>query len=208
MPLFKYFKELNNIVMYYDQNFLVVAVQSLSCVQLFSTPWTTAHEASLFFTISWNWLRLMSIESVMPSSLFSFCLQAFPASGSYPSEPALCIRWPKQWSFSFSISLSNEYARLISFRIDWFDILSVQGTLKNLLQHHNSKASILWCSALWHSAFFMVQFSHPYMTTGETIVLTTRTFVGKVIYLCFLIHCLGLSQLFFQRVRIFCFLGI
>ena len=161
----------------------------------------------MFFTISWNLLRLMSIESVMPSNLFFFCLQSFPASGSYPSESALCIRWPKYWSFSFSISPSNEYSGLISFRIDWFDILAIQGALKNLLQHHNSKASILQCSVLWHSAFFMVQFSHPYMTTGKTIVLTIWTFLGKVISLLFNM----LSKFviaFLSKTKHFWFLGI
>ena len=111
--------------------------------------------------------------------LFSSCPQSFLASGYFPMS-GLCIRWPKCWSFSFSISPSNEYSGLISFRIDWFDLLAVQGTLKSLLQHHNSKPSILW-----HSAFFMVQLSHPYMTTGKTIALTIWTFVGKVMSLLF-----------------------
>ena len=111
--------------------------------------------------------------------LFSFCLQSFPASGSFPVS-VLHIRWPKYWSFSFSISSSSEYSGLISFRMDWFDHLAVQGTLKSLLQHHSSKASILWCSA-----FFIVQLSHPYMTTGKTIALTRGTFVGKVMSLLF-----------------------
>ena len=119
-------------------------------------------------------------DAIQPSHPLLFhvssCLQSFPASESFH----LCIRWPKYWSFSFSISPSNEYSRLLSFRMDWFDLLAVQGTLKNLLQHHSSKASILW-----HSAFFLVQLSHPYMTTGKTIALTTRTFVGKVMSLLF-----------------------
>ena len=124
-------------------------------------------------------LRLMSIESVMPSNHLILCHPLLPSPSICPSirvysnEWALCIRWPKYWSFSFSISPSNEYSGLISFRIDWFDLLAVPGTLKSLLQHHNSKAS-----TLWHSAFFMVQLSHPYMTTGKTIALTRCTFVA------------------------------
>jgi len=168
-------------------------VQSLSCVQLSATPWTAAHQASLSIINSWNLLKLMSIESVMPSNHptisssvvpFSSRLQFLPASGSFKS--VLCIRWPKCWSFSFNISPSNEYSGLISFRVDWLDLLAVHGTLKSLLQHHSLKASILWCSA-----FFIVQLSHPYMTTGKTIALTRRTFVGKVI--CILICCLDWS---------------
>ena len=122
----------------------------------------------------------------MPSNHLILChpililLSIFPSIKVFSSESALCIRWPKYWSFSFRISPSNEYSRLISFRIDWVDLLAVQGTLKSLLQHHSSKASILL-----HSAFFMVQFSHPYMTTGKTITLTIRTFVGKVMSLLF-----------------------
>ena len=116
----------------------------------------------------------------------------FPSIGVFSNESTLHMRWPKYWSFSFSISPSNEYSGLISFRMDWFDLLPVQGTLKSLLQYHSSKASILWCSA-----FFIVQLSHPYMTTGKTIVLTRQVFVGKV-SLCFLICCLGWSLLFFQ----------
>ena len=124
-----------------------------------------------------RWCHLAILSSVVP---FSSCPQSFPASGSFLSESALHIRWPKYWSFSFSISPSNEYSGLISFRIDLFDLLAVQGTLKNLLQHHNSKASILS-----HSTFFMVQLSHPYMTTGKTIPLTKQTFVDKVMSLLF-----------------------
>ena len=151
-------------------------------------PWTAVHQASLSITNSWSLLKLMSIESVMPSNhlilVIPFsCLQYFPTSGYFP----VTIRWSKYWSFSFSLSPSNEYSGLISFRMDWLDLLAVQRTLKSLLQHHSSKASILQCSA-----FFMVQLSHPYMTTGKTIALTTQTFVGKVI-LCFLICCLGWS---------------
>ena len=135
----------------------------------------------------------MSLESVMPSSHLIIChlllllLSIFPSMKVFFSESDLCIRWPKNWSFSFSISSSREYSGLISFRIDWFGLLAVQGTLKSLLQHHSLKASVLW-----HSVFFMVYPSHPFMTTGKTIALTIWTFVGKIISL-FLIHCLGLS---------------
>ena len=131
------------------------------------TPWTAARQASLSITNSWSSLRLMSIESVMPSNHLILGrplllrLQSFPASGSFPMSQVLRIRWPKYWSFSFSISPSNEYSGLISFRMDWLDLLAVQETLRSLLQHHSSKASSLQCSA-----FFMVQLSHPYMTTG------------------------------------------
>ena len=143
-------------------------------------------QASLSITSSQSLLKLMSIESVMPSTIsfsvdpFSSCLQSFPASGSFPNESVLPIRWPKYWNFSFSINPSNEYSGLISFRMDWFDLLAVQGTLKSLLQHHSSKASILQ-----HSAFFIVQLSYPYLTTGKTIALTRWTFVGKVMSLLF-----------------------
>ena len=135
-----------------------VVFQSLSCVWLFVTPWTAACQASLSFTISQSLLKLMSLESVLPSNRFILCHpllllpSIFPSIRVFPSESALRIRWPKYWSFSFSISPTNEYSGLISFRIDWFDLLAVQGTLKSLLQHHSSKASI-FC----HSAFFMVQ---------------------------------------------------
>ena len=131
-------------------------------------------------------LKLMSIESVMPSNHLIFCHplfllpSVFPSIGVFSSESVLCIRWPKYCSFSFSINPSNEYSGLISIRIDWFDFLAVQGTLKSLLQHHGSKASIHWCSA-----FFIVQLSHPYMTTGKTRALTRWTFVGKVMCLLF-----------------------
>ena len=120
----------------------------------------------------------------------------FPSIRVFSNESVLCMRWPKYWSFSFSISPSNEYSGLISFRMDWLDLLAVQGTLKSLLQHHSSKASVLW-----HSASFMVQLSHPYVTTGKTIALTRRTFVSKC--LSFLICCLGWSQLFFQGASVF-----
>ena len=160
--------------------------QSLSHVQLFSTPWTAARQASLSITNSRNLLRLMSIESVMSSNHLILCCpllllpSIFPSIRVFSSESVLHIRWPKDWSFSFSISPSNEYSRLISFRTDWLDLLAVQRTLKSLLQHHSSKASILRRSAL-----FIVQLSHPYVTTGKTIALTRRTFVGKVMSLLF-----------------------
>ena len=143
-------------------------------------PWTTALKDSLSFTNSWSLLKVMCIESVVPSNhLILYCPflllpSIFPSIRVFSNESALCIRWSKYWSFSFSISPSNEYSGLISFRIYWFD-LEVQGTLKSLLQHHSSKASVLW-----HSAFFMVQLSHPYMTTGKTIALTIQIFVCKV----------------------------
>ena len=144
----------------------LVVVQMLSCIWLFGSPWTAACKASLSFTFSWNLLKLMSIELMMPSNHLILCLHLlflpsiFPSIRSYAmSQSALCIRWPKYWSFSFSIRLSNEYSGFISFRIDWFYVLAVQGILKGLLQHHSLKASILW-----HSAFFIVQLSHPYVT--------------------------------------------
>ena len=163
----------------------VVTVQFLSHVWLLVTPWTAAGQASLSFTIFQSLLKLMSIESVMPSNHLILCLpfllrSIFPHIRIFSNELALHIRWLKYWSFSFSISPSNEYLGLISFRIDWFDLLIAQGTLKSLLQHHSSKASILQCSV-----FFMVQLSHPYMTPGKTIALTRWTFVGKVMSLLF-----------------------
>ena len=144
--------------------------QSLSCVPLYVTPWTAACQASLSLTIFWSLLKLMSIESVMPSShliLYSPLLlsSVFPSIRVFSSESVLRIRWPKDWSFSFNISHCNEHSGLISFRMDWLDLLAVQGTLKSLLQHHSSKASILQCSA-----FLIVQLSHLYMTTVKTIV--------------------------------------
>ena len=159
------------------------SVQSLSRVHLFATLWTAACQASLSITISRSLLKLMSVESVMPSNHLILCHplllpSVFPSTKIFSNESALRIRWPKYWSFSFSISPSNKYSRLISFRIDWFDRLAAQGTLKSLLQHHNSKASILQ-----HSAFCMVQVSHPYMTTGKTTALTIWTFVSKVMSL-------------------------
>ena len=148
------------------------------------TPWTVARQASLFITNSWSLLNLMSIESVMPSNHLILCrpllflLSIFPSIRVFSKESVLYIRWPKCWSFS--ISLSNEYAGLISFRFDWFDLLAVQGILKSLLQHHSSKVSIFQ-----HSTFFLVQLSHLYMPIGKTIALTRRTFVGKVMSLLF-----------------------
>ena len=159
----------------------IVIVQSLSSVWLCVTPWTAARQASLFFTVSQRLLQLMSIESVMPSNHLILCHplllppSIFPSIRVFSNDSALHIRWPKYWSFSFSISTSNGHPGLSFFRMDWLDLLAVQGTLKSLLQHHSSKASILW-----RSAFFTVQLSHPYMTTGKTIALTRRTFVGKV----------------------------
>ena len=154
------------------------SAQSLSRVRLFATPWVAAHQASLSITKSQSLLKPMSIESVMPSNHLILChplllLPPIPPSIRVTSnESTLHMRWPKYWSFSFSISPSNEHPRLISFRMDWLDLLAVQGTLKSLLQYHSSKASIFW-----HSAFFTVQFSHPYMTTGKTRALTRQTFV-------------------------------
>ena len=147
-------------------------VQLLSHVWLFSTPWTTARQASLSITNSWSLPKPISIESVMPSNHLILCHpllllpSIFPSIRVFSNESALCIRWPKYWSFSFNISPSNEHPGLI-FQMDWLDFLAVQGTLKSLLQHHSSKASIFL-----HSAFFIVQLSHPYMTTGKTIALT------------------------------------
>ena len=161
------------------------SVQWLSRVQLFVTPWTAAHLASLFITNSRSLPKLMSFELVMPSNhfiLFHPLLllpSIFPNIRVFSNESALCIRWPKYWSFSFNISPSNEHPGLI-FRMNWLDLLAVQGTLKSLLQHHSSKASFFW-----HSAFFTAQLSHPYMTTGKTIALTRWNFVGKVMSLLF-----------------------
>ena len=144
------------------------------------TPWTAAHQAFPSITNSWSLLKLMFIKSVMPSDHLILCHpllllpSIFPSIRVFPSESVLHIRWPKYWSFSFSISPSNEYSGLVSFRMDWLDILAVQGILKSLLQHHSSKASIFW-----HSVVFVVQLSHPYMTTGKTIALSRWTFVGK-----------------------------
>ena len=150
-----------------------------------ANPWTIGCQASLSITNSQSLLKLMSIKSVMPSSHLILCRpllllsSVFPSIRLFSNESVLPIRWPKYWSFSFSISPSNEYSGLIAFKIDWFDLLAVQRTLKSLHQH-NSKASILW-----HSAFFIVQFSYPYMTTGKIIALIRRTFVGKAMSLLF-----------------------
>ena len=161
--------------------FSISSVQSLSRIRLFMTPWITASQASVSITNSQSLLKPMSIKSVMPSNHIIFCCPLllppliFPSIRVLSNESVLHIRWPKYWCFSFNISPSNEHSGPIMFRMDWLDLLEVQGTLKSLLQHHSSKASIFW-----HSAFFIVQLSHPYMTTGKTIALTRWTFVGKV----------------------------
>ena len=148
------------------------------------TPWTAARQASLSIANSWSLLKLMSIESVMPSNHLILCCHPlllpsiFPSIRVFSNESVFHIRWPKYWSFSFSISHSIEYSGLIPFRIDWFDLLLLQGTLKSLLQYRSSKASVLWCSD-----FLIVQLSHPHMTTGKAITLTRQTFVSKVISL-------------------------
>ena len=161
------------------------SVKSLSRVRLFVTPWTAARQASLSITNFRNLLKLMSIKSVMPSNHLILCrpllpLSIFPCIRVFLNESVLHIRWPKYLSFSFSISPSNEYSGLISFRIDWFDLLAAKGTLKSRLQYHSSKASILL-----YSAFFIFQLSHSYMTTGNTIALTRQTFPGKVMSVLF-----------------------
>ena len=170
-------------------NTSISSVQFNSVTQLCLTlcdPMDCNMQASLSFTNPWSLRKLMSIELVMPSNHLILCRplllppSIFPIIRVFSNESALCIRWPKYWSFSFNISPSNEHPRLISFRMDWLDLFAVQGTLKSLLQHHSSKASIFR-----RSAFFTVQLSHPYMTTGKTIALTRRTFVGKVISLLF-----------------------
>ena len=165
-------------------------VQLLSCVWLFETPWTTAHQASLSITNSWSLPKFISIDSVMPSNHLIVCCPLLLLPSIFPSirvssnESVLRIRWPKYWSFSFNISPSNEPSGLISFRMDWLDLLEtfldLQETLKSHLQHCSSKASILQ-----RSAFLTVQLSHPYMTTGKSIALTRKTFVGKVMSLLF-----------------------
>ena len=160
------------------------SVQSLSHVQVFESPWTAASQASLSITNSRSPPTPMSIVLVMLSNHLILCHPLlllpliFPSIRVFSTESALWIRWSKYWSFSFNIRSSNEHPGLISFRMDWLDLLAVEGTLKSLLQHHSSKASLLWCSA-----FFTLLFSHPYMTTGKTIALTRRTFVGKVMSL-------------------------
>ena len=164
------------------------SVQLLTQVQLFATPWTAVRQASLSITISCSLFKLVSIESVMPSNHLILCRpllllpSILPSIRVFSNESTLCIRWPKYWSFRFSISPFKGYSGLISFQIHWFDLLAVQGTLKSLLQHHSSKASFLW-----YSAFFMVQLAHPYMTIGKTIALTIWTFVGKVMSLLFML---------------------
>ena len=167
-----------------DQFTQFSSVQLLSHVQLFVTPWTAGCLASLPITNSQSLLKLMSMELVMPSNHLILCHpllfppSIFPSMRVFSNESVFHIRWPKNWHFSFSISPSNEYSGLISFRMDWLDLLAVQRTLKSLLQHHSSKASILH-----HSAFFIIQLSH--MTTGKTIALTRQTFVGRVLSLLF-----------------------
>ena len=158
---------------------LLSSVQLLSHVQLFATPCTAACQASLSITNSWSLLKLMSIELVMPSNHLILCCalllpSIFPRIRVFSNESVLRIRWSTYWSFSFSINPSNEYSGLISSGMDWLDLIAVQGTLKSVLQHHSSKASILWCSA-----FFIVQLSHPYMTTGKTIALIKTTLLAK-----------------------------
>ena len=160
------------------------SVQSLSHIRHFATPWSAALQASLPIASSQSLFQLVSIESVMPSSHLIFCCPLLLLPSNFPSnrvisnESALRIRWPKYWSFS--IRFSKEYSGLISFRVDWLDLLAVPGTLKSLLQHHSSKASVLWCSS-----FFIAQLSHPYMTSGKTIALTRQIIVGKVMSLIF-----------------------
>ena len=171
---------------YWSTSVTFSSVQSLSRVWLFATSWTAARQAFLSITNSWSLRRLMSIELVIPSNHLILCHpllllpSIFHSIRVFSNESALHIRWPKYWSFSFNISPSNEHPGLISFRMDWLDLLAVEGTLKSLLQYHSSKASILW-----HSAFFIVQLSHPYVTTGKTIALTRQTFVDKVMSLLF-----------------------
>ena len=181
----------------------VVVFQSLSHVRLFVTPRTAAYQVSLSFTISQILFKLTSTESVMPSNHLILCfpllllLSILPSIRVFSNKSVLHIRLPKYWSFSFSVNLYNEYSGPISFRIDWFDLLAVQGTLKSLLQHQSSKASILW-----HSVLFIVHLSHPYMTTGKTTALSRQTFVGKVMSLLFNM----LSRLvitFFRGVGVF-----
>ena len=171
--MFKIFK----YILLVDAQF--ISIQSLSCVRLFAIPWAAAYKASVSIANSQSLLKLMSIESVMPSNYLILCHpfllspSIFPSIRVFSNQSVPRIRWSKYWSFSFSISPSNEYSGLISFRMDWLDLLAVQRTLKSLLQHHSSKASIIWCLA-----FFIIPLSHPYMTTGKTIALTRWAFVG------------------------------
>ena len=182
-------KDMRELIGVMDRFFNLIqfsSIQSLNHVQLFVTPWTAARQASLSITNSWSLLKLMSIESVMPSNHLILCRplllppSIFPNIRVFSNEPVLCIRWPKYWSFSFNSSPSSEHSGLISFRMDWLDLFAVQGTLKSLLQHHSSKASIIR-----YSAFIIVQLSHLYITTEKTIALTRRTFVYKVMSLLF-----------------------
>ena len=193
--IYQVFQQIENIIYATESTFLkktfisivqFSSFQSLSRVRLFATPWTAAHQASLSITNSQSPPKPMSIELVMPSNCLILCCPLLLLSSIPPSirvfsnKSALHMKWPKYWSFSFNISLSNENSGLISSRMDWLDLLAVQGTLKSLLQHHSSKVSIILCSA-----FFTVQLSHPYMTTGKTIAFTRWTFVGKVMSLLF-----------------------
>ena len=179
------------------------SVQSISPVRLFETPWTAACQASLSIINSWSLLKLMSIQSVMPSNHLILChpLLLLPSIflniKDFSNESVLCIRWPKDWSFSFSVSPSNVYSGMISFRMHWFDLLAGQGTLKSLFQLHSSKVSILQCSA-----FLIVQLSHLYMNTGKTIALTRWTFVGKVMSLLFNMLCRLVLALFPRSKRL------
>ena len=160
-------------------NFVIV-LQLLSRVRLFATPWTAARQASLSIIISQSLFKFISIEPMMPSNHLILCCpllllpSLFPSIKVFSNESSLHVRWPKYWIFSLSLGPSNEYSGLISFKIDWFDLLAVQGTRKSFLQHPSLKASILW-----HSAFFMVQYSHPYMATGKTITLLYRPLSAK-----------------------------
>ena len=181
-------KEKHDAMIRYILKSDVIGVQLCSCVQLFATPWTAARQASLSLAISWSLLKLMSIESLMPSNRLILCHpllllpSIFPSIRVFSNESVLHTRGPKYWSFSFSISPSNEYSGLISFRMDCLDLLAVQGTLKSLLLHHRSKAFF---------GLSMVQLSRPYMTNGKTIALTRRTFVSKVMCLLFNMLCLS-----------------
>ena len=190
--------ELRNCGLYEDIQFS--SVQSLSCVQLFATPWTAARQASLSIINSQSLHKLISIELVMPSNQLILCrpllpLSIFPSIRVFSNESVLHIKWPMYWCFCFSISPSNEYSGLISFRRDWLDLLAVQGTLESLPQHHSSKVSILR-----HSAFFIIQLSHPYMTTGKTVALIRWTFVGKIMSLLFNMLS-GLAMTFLPRSK-------
>ena len=159
---------------------LLSLLKELNHVQLFVTPWTTALQASLFINDSWSLLKVMAIQPSLLCHTLLLLPSIFPSIRVFSDKSVLHIRWPKYWNFSFSIRTSNEYSGLISFRMDWLDLLAVQGIFKSLLQQHSSKTSILWCSA-----FFIVQLSHPYMTTGKTIDLTRWTFVDKILSLLF-----------------------